>query len=251
MLADRRRGLREHPRGHDRALPRRRLHRPPRAGLLPGRGHARQLRRPDRVHRRAIAPAPGSQRRRARRPVDLRRPRRRGDRAPPSRGRAARPRGRDRGLARADRRGGRRGAPAHRAQPPRRRPAAPRRARPHAGVGRAPAGRRARQRGRAARPGARAGGAGRRRAARARARPAPGRAGRARPRPRAGVAGHALAAAAAPRRPARAPAARSGRDDRLLHGLRGADQRAQARRRDRGPRRGAPAGPEAARRRPR
>ena len=106
-------------------------------------------------------------------------------------------------------------------------------------------------RGRAARPGARAGGAGRRRAARARARAAPGRAGRARARPRAGVAGHALAAAAAPRRAARAPAARSGRGDGLLPGLRGADQRAQARRRDRGPRRGAPAGPEAAGRRPR
>ena len=37
--------LREHPRGHHRALPRRRLHRPPRAGLLPRRGDARQLRR--------------------------------------------------------------------------------------------------------------------------------------------------------------------------------------------------------------
>ena len=42
MLADRRPRLREHPRGHLRALPRRRLHRPPRPGLLSRRGDARQ-----------------------------------------------------------------------------------------------------------------------------------------------------------------------------------------------------------------
>src|SRR6187551_2051048 len=50
---------------------------------------------------------------------ELLRPRRRGGRAPPPRGRPARPHGRGRGIARPRPPGRRRGAPPHRARPPR------------------------------------------------------------------------------------------------------------------------------------
>ena len=88
------------PTGTRGRVPARRLRRPPRARGLPGDRRPRRRRRPARLPRRDVLARARRGRGGDRGPAHLRLARRRRDRAPPPRGRAARPRARGRRLPR-------------------------------------------------------------------------------------------------------------------------------------------------------